>query len=257
MPPPVRISDLSLYLRCPRLVYFQAMGRAVWPESESPTRLLLREMALSLSEFEPDGEIDLEAWLQDNLERAEVELPTIFRDEINPHDLLAAAEDIRETVPEIASKLLLKLDLITPSEVEMDLRSDRLGLSGRIDRIVAREAKDGRKGQVSIPSMIKTDNPPETGIWRSDRLRLTGYAMLLEDDLDRRVDLGIVEYPRAGEVREVEIRSSDRRRVLRIRDRVRIIQGGKLPDRPNGVPCERCPVLDACETRQTLASKFF
>jgi CRISPR-associated exonuclease Cas4 len=139
----------------------------------------------------------------------------------------------------------------------MDLRSDRLGLSGRIDRIVAREAKDGRKGPVSIPSMIKTDNPPETGIWRSDRLRLTGYAMLLEDDLDRRVDLGIVEYPRAGEVREVEIRSSDRRRVLRIRDRVRIIQGGKLPDRPNGVPCERCPVLDACETRQTLASKFF
>ncbi|HII06321.1 MAG TPA: hypothetical protein HA349_03090 [Methanotrichaceae archaeon] len=81
--------------------------------------------------------------------------------------------------------------------------------------------------------------------------------MLLEESQDRRVDLGLVEYLRAGEVREVDIRTSDRRRVLRIRDRVRRIQGGKLPDRPNGVPCERCPVLESCETRQTLASKFF
>ena len=81
--------------------------------------------------------------------------------------------------------------------------------------------------------------------------------MLLEDELKRRVDLGIVEYPRAGEVREAEIRSSDRRRVLRIRDRVRLINGGKLPDRPRDAPCDRCPVLDSCETRHTLASKFF
>jgi CRISPR-associated exonuclease Cas4 len=69
--------------------------------------------------------------------------------------------------------------------------------------------------------------------------------------------LGIVEYPRAGEVREVEIRSYDRRRVLKIRDRVRLINGGKLPDRSQEAPCERCPVVDTCETRHTLASKFF
>ncbi len=257
MPPPVRISDLSLYLRCPRLVYFQAMGRSVWPESESPTKLLLREMALSLSEFEPEGSIDLEASLRDDLERAESELPVIYGEDINLHDLKAAAGEIREILPDMASKLLLKLNLITPSEVEVDLRSDRLGLSGRLDRIVARGAKDGRKGQVPIPSMIKTDSPPETGVWRSDRLRLTGYAMLLEESQDRRVDLGLVEYLRAGEVREVDIRTSDRRRVLRIRDRVRRIQGGKLPDRPREAPCKRCPVLESCETRLTLASKFF
>lgn len=257
MPPPVRISDISLYLRCPRLVYFQAMGHAVWPESESSTRLLLREIALSLSEFEPDGGSDLLAWLGEALDRAEAELPVIWGEEVNIHDLRAAAGEIRETLAEMASSLSPKLVLLTPSEVEVDLRSDRLGLSGRLDRIVSRAGDGGPGGRILIPSMIKTDNPPETGIWRSDRLRLTGYAMLLEDDLDRRVDLGIVEYPRAGEVREVEIRSSDRRRVLRIRDRVRIIQGGKLPDRPREAPCERCPVLDACETRQTLASKFF
>ena len=257
MPPPVRISEISLYLRCPRLVYFQAMGRLVWPEAESPTRHLLREMALSLSEFEPDGGMDLEVWLREALERAESELPVICGEEINQHDLRAAAGKIREILPETATKLSPKLSLLTPSEVEVDLRSDRLGLSGRLDRIVARGAKEGAKGRGLIPSMIKTGNPPETGVWRSDRLRLTGYAMLLEDDLDQRVNLGIVEYLRAGEVREVEIRSSDRRRVLRIRDRVRLISGGKLPDRPREAPCERCPVLESCETRHTLASKFF
>jgi len=257
MSPPVRISDISLYLRCPRLVYFQAMGLSVWSEVGNLSNLLLREMALSLSEFEPEGGIDLEAWLRESLERAEAELPLICGEEVNIHDLRAAAGEIRETLPEMASKLSPKLELLTPSEVEVDLRSDRLGLSGRIDRIVSRAGDGGPKERVSIPSIIKTDNPPERGVWRSDRLRLTGYAMLLEDDQKLRVDLGIVEYPRAGEVREVEIRSSDRRRVLRIRDRVRLINGGKLPDRPRDAPCEWCSVLEVCETRSTLASKFF
>lgn len=257
MPSPVRVSDISLYLRCPRLVYFQAMGRSVWPKAESPARLLLREMALSLSEFEPDGGSDLLAWLGEALDRAEAELPVIWGEGVNIHDLRAAAGEIRETLPEIATNLSPKLSLLIPSEVEVDLRSDRLGLSGKLDRIVSR-AGDGRPGgRISIPSIIKTDNPPETGVWRSDRLRLTGYAMLLEDESKRRVDRGLVEYPRAGEVREVEIRSSDRRRVLRIRDRVRLINGGKLPDRPKDAPCERCPVTEVCETRSTLASKFF
>ena len=257
MPSPVRISDISLYLRCPRLVYFQAMGRKVWPEAESPTNILMREVALSLSELESTAEVDLEAWLRESLDRAESELPVIYGGDIASIGLRAAAETIREILPEIAPKLLTKLDLLTPSTVEVDLRSDRLGLSGRIDRIVSRGSGDGTIGEISIPSIIKTDLPPETGIWKSDRLRLAGYAILLEDELKRRVDLGIVEYPRAGEVREAEIRSSDRRRVLRIRDRVRLINGGKLPDRPRDAPCDRCPVLDSCETRHTLASKFF
>jgi CRISPR-associated exonuclease Cas4 len=257
MPPPVRISDISLYLRCPRLVYFQAMGRSVWPKAESPKNLLLREVALSLSEFEPEGVTDLVAWLREALDRAEAELPVIWGEDVNQHDLRAAAGEIRETLPEIASKLSPKLELLIPSEVEVDLRSDRLGLSGKLDRIVSRAGDGGPKERAIIPSIIKTDNPPEKGVWRSDRLRLAGYAILLEDELKRRVDLGIVEYPRAGEVREVEIRSSDRRRVLRIRDRVRLINGGKLPDQPRDAPCERCPVLETCETRHTLASKFF
>ena len=257
MAEPVRISDISLYLRCPRLVYFQAMGRKIWPEAASLSNLLMREVALSLSEFEAEGGMDLEAFLRESLDRARIELPAIYPEGINPADLLAAAEALGEVMGDLGSKLSEKLGLLTPSEVELDLRSDRLGLSGRIDRIVSRGERDGRRGEALIPSMIKTDLPPETGVWRGDRLRLTGYALLLEEKMSTRIDLGLVEYPWAGEVRVVELRSSDRRRVLRIRDRVRAINEGKLPDRPRDAPCTGCPVLDSCETRATLASKFF
>ncbi|HNR56957.1 MAG: CRISPR-associated protein Cas4 [Methanothrix sp.] len=256
MAQPVRIFDVSLYLRCPRLLYFQAMGRKVHPEAAAPATLLMREVALSLSEIGPEEAADLGGWLREALERALVELPAIFPDRMNPHDLQAAAEEVGAWAAEVAPRMVLALQLITPSTVEVDLRSDRLGISGRVDRVVSRGDEDGTPN-VKVPSMMRVDLPPEAGVWRSDRLRLAGYAMLLEEKLETRVDLGLVEYLRAGEVREVEIRPTDRRRVLRIRDRVRLIGEGKLPDRPREAPCDRCPVLDACETRQTLASKFF
>lgn len=117
-----------------------------------------------LSELDPAAEIDLEAWLLESLDRAESELPVIYGEDVNQHDLRAAAEAIREILPEIAPKLSTRLDLLTPSTVEVDLRSDRLGLSGRIDRIVSRGSEDGTMGEVSIPSMIRNDRPPEAGV---------------------------------------------------------------------------------------------
>lgn len=256
MAQPVRISEISLYLRCPRLLYFQAMGRRVHPEVETPKNILMREVALSLSEIGPEEAADLGEWLREALEKALVEVPAIYRERINPHDLQAAAEEVAAWAAEVAPKMELSLQEINPSTVEVELRSDRLGLSGRVDRVVSRGAEDG-SNHLRIPSILRVDLPPEAGVWRSDRLRLAGYSMLLEEELEARVDRGLVEYLRSGEVREVEIRPTDRRRVLRIRDRVRSIREGKLPDRPREAPCERCPVLESCETRQTLASKFF
>jgi CRISPR-associated exonuclease Cas4 len=72
-----------------------------------------------------------------------------------------------------------------------------------------------------------------------------------------RVRQGLVEYARSGIVREVEIRSIDRARALRICYRVRQIRDGQLPDRPRDAPCDQCRMKERCETRATLASKFF
>jgi len=86
---------------------------------------------------------------------------------------------------------------------------------------------------------------------------LAGYALLLGEKFGQRISRGMVEYPRCGAVRQVEIHAVDRSRVLRLRDRVAQIREGRLPDRPESAPCDNCEERQRCETRVSLASKFF
>src|SRR5512143_4058242 len=67
----VRISDISLYVRCPRLIYFDALGNL--PRKINPEHLLLRSIMLSIS-----GETDVEAQLCEALSRLELELPLVY-----------------------------------------------------------------------------------------------------------------------------------------------------------------------------------
>ncbi|MDM7913512.1 MAG: hypothetical protein QUS09_10485, partial [Methanotrichaceae archaeon] len=210
----IRISDINLYLRCPRLIYFDALGSL--PRRMSPDQLLLRSLMLSIS-----GSSDLEANFRSALFRLEQELPLVY--EIDPAELSQACREMESRIPELACGLAPHINLLFPSEVEVDLRSDRLGLSGRLDRLVT-------KGRV--PSIIRTGTAPADGVWKRDRLVLAGYALLLTEKYGERVSMGLVEYPRSSAVREVEIHAVDRSRVLRIRDRVRQIKEGLLPDRP-------------------------
>lgn len=239
MPPLVRISDIGLYLRCPRLVYFDSLG--TMPRLSNPANLLLRGLMFAIS-----GKADLDGQLRADLAKLEQELPLVY--EIDPEGLRLACNEVEAMIPEIANGLSSNLDLILPSEVEVDLRSDRLGLSGRLDRLMS----DGH-----VPSIIRTGKAPEDGVWKRDRLVLAGYALLLGEKYGTRIDRGMVEYPRSGLVREVQIHSVDRGRVLRIRDRIQQIKEGQMPDRPEDASCDKCEVKERCETRVSLASKFF
>lgn len=240
MPPLVRISDIGLYLRCPRLVYFEAFGGL--DRSPSPSHLLLRGLMLSLA-----GQAGLEEELKAGLERLVRELPLIYGD-MDPAALRLAFEEVEALIPGISEGFAPSLDEILPCEVDVDLRSERLGLSGRLDRLVL-------KGP--IPSLIRTGSAPEEGVWRRERIQLAGYALLLDERCSIRIERGLVEYPRSGALRAVQIRSIDRARALRIRDRVQDIKDGRLPDRPEGARCDVCKVQESCEARYSLASKFF
>jgi CRISPR-associated exonuclease Cas4 len=241
MATPVRISDIGLYLRCPRLVYFDALSDL--HRKISPVHLLLRGLMLSLSE-----EGNLENQLLNSLAKQEQELPLIYGDEIDIQELGLAIQEVAALVPGMAQGLASTTNQILPSEVEVDLRSERLGLSGRLDRLITND---------SIPSIIRTGSAPEDGVWKKDRLQLAGYAMLAEEKYGIRVKHGLIEYPRSGKIRPVQIHSVDRSRVLRLRDRIALIKDGRLPDRPKEASCDGCEVRDRCETRVSLASKFF
>jgi CRISPR-associated exonuclease Cas4 len=86
---------------------------------------------------------------------------------------------------------------------------------------------------------------------------LAGYALLLGEKQRTHINQGLVEYPRQALVRAVQIHSVDRARVLRLRDRIRQIKEGQLPDRPEDAPCHACWAAEICETRHSLLSKFF
>jgi len=188
---------------------------------------------------------DLEGQLRESLARLEEELPLVY--EIEQHEMEPACRELEGEIAGIAQGLAGQLDLLLPCQAEVDLHSDKLGLSGRLDRL----APDG------TPSLIRTGKAPEDGIWKRDRLMLAGYALLLGEKQKTHINQGLVEYPRQGLVRSAEIHSVDRARVLRIRDRIRQIKDGQLPDRPEDAPCQDCEAREICETRHSLASRFF
>jgi len=234
----VRISEIGLYLRCPRLVYFESLGSM--PVENDARQILLRNLMLSISQKN-----DLEDHLREIASRLEEELPVIY--EVGPGDVSSACRELEEEIAGIAQKLTGNLDLLLPYEAEVDLHSEKLGLSGRLDRLAAG----------GVPSIIRTGKAPTEGVWKRDRLILAGYSLLLAEMKSRHIDCGLVEYPRQGLVRSVEIHSVDRARVLRIRDRIRLIKEGQLPDRPENAPCKSCRMTETCQTRHSLASKFF
>jgi len=238
MPPLVRISEIGQYLRCPRLIYYANLGNL--HRKINPEQLLLRSLMLSISDDE-----DLVGPLRAALSRLEQELPLVY--EIEPQDLGPACRDLEGRIDEIARSLQPSLGLLLPCEVEMDLCSERLGLSGRLDRLAP--------GQT--PSLIRTGQAPVDGVWKRDRLMLAGYALLLGEKYQERINQGMVEYSRSGAVRLVQIHSVDRARVLRIRDRIKAIKDGQMPDRPEGARCADCDIREKCEVSVTLASKFF
>ncbi|MEI8003350.1 MAG: Dna2/Cas4 domain-containing protein [Methanothrix sp.] len=210
------------------------------PRKIDAGQILLRSLMLSLSQKN-----DLEGHLKEIMARQEEELPLIY--EIEPEEIRSACRELEGKIAGIAQGLAGHLDLLLPCQADVDLYSDKLGLSGRLDRLAPG----------STPCIIRTGKAPEDGIWKRDRLMLAGYALLLGEKHKTHINQGLVEYPRHGLVRSVEIHSVDRARVLRIRDRIRQIKEGRLPDRPEDAPCQACEAREICETRHSLASRFF
>lgn len=237
---PVRVYDIGLYLRCPRLIFFENLRNKKMPKKIDTKHILLRSLMLSISKKD-----DLEGHLRESLSRLQEELPLVY--EIDPDELQPACRELEGEIAGIARGLAGHLNLLLPCQAEVDLFSDKLGLSGRLDRL----APGG------MPSLIRTGKAPQDGIWKKDRLMLAGYSLLLGEKRRMHINQGLVEYPRQGLVRTAEIRGVDRARVLRIRDRIKQIKEGQLPDRPEDAPCENCEAREICETRHSLASRFF
>jgi CRISPR-associated exonuclease Cas4 len=233
----VRVSDLLQYLICPRHVYFISRGHEFQPE-KGVERSVLKEVAFSFPAIlsSENGEKNL-------VEEIDFAVKKLGIEE-------AKASEIKV---QISSKIDLEklqrlpLDKITPFRREYMMSSEKLHMSGCADKIV-------KIGDELIPSVLKTGECPLHGVWRSDRLQLAAYAMLMEEEFDSSVERGFVEYLSQAELREMKIADYDRRFVKVLVKKVEKIKD----DMPRGTRqhCDNCQFRTMCKPRVSLLSKI-
>jgi CRISPR-associated exonuclease Cas4 len=251
----IKVSDITTYLKCPRMCYFTGRGHELIKDisSEYIEHLILKELALTYgSVFDAKDKISN---LNQELDRVSSDITVIYSKEMDGIDTNAlekAVANIRSCLEDICCNISNNGDFYAKGsfQVEPLLISEKLGMTGSPGKFIDID-------KTHFPSIIKTGKMPENGIWQSDRIQLTAYAMLIEDKFHSPVEHGFVEFARLGKVRQVRIKRNERRKVIQIRDRLRKILNGFMPERQNDAPCMHCGFEEICDVRSTLASRFF
>lgn len=265
-----KVSDLTHYMLCPRLVYFRARGyeqpkMAKGKERSVIEHILLKELGFNLHKVsgtedeggpgEDRGEEDLKRVIEDIVSGVE----WIYKEELKDveKDFLKAVKTdfvCGIETPEWLSKIkketpLAELERYHGYKREHIMVSETLNMSGSVDKLIRTEEE-------VIPCVIKTGKCPEYGVWKSDRMQLAAYALLIEDEFETTVQRGFVEYIRTAEVREVHIKRRDRALALQLLKQVKRIKRGVFPEKGENAPCDDCFFLELCETKKTLLSKL-
>jgi len=251
----IRVSDVTVYLKCPRMCYFIKNGHEFIKDTTSGylERILLKELALTYeSAFNNPDRLST---LNTELDRISNEIRIIYPEElagIDDDTLTNSVSKVRSCLENICSNLSSTGDFYANKVVLVEplLFSEKFAITGSPDKLI-------QKNNEFLPSIIKTGSMPENGVWRSDRLQLTAYAMLIEEKYGTAVGRGFVEYARWGKVREAAIKRHERRKVLQIINKIKKIQNGCMPEKPEDAMCTYCRFNEICDVKSTLASKFF
>ncbi|MDF2958113.1 MAG: CRISPR/Cas system-associated exonuclease Cas4 [Candidatus Alkanophagales archaeon MCA70_species_1] len=274
----VKVSEIGIFLNCPRQVYFLSRGYEL---ERSLENIIFKEIAHLLPSLLSEDEAGSEgaaaagaagaagggALLNRILDAAVEAVAVAYREELR--ELLGVADDGRilsslsESRAALAAELeergwlekILKDGRFFEEEHARDvfLVSERLELSGVLDKLFRGERQE------LTPCIVRASaRCPEFGVWYVDRIQLAAYALLLEEEFSTVVNRGLVEYIRAGEFREVLIRRKDRIEALRALKRIKKIKAGVFPEKSEHARCDICSFKDVCVVeKRSLASKLF
>lgn len=263
----ISVSDILLYINCPRRVYFVSRGFELFPEINASRleRMLLKELSLNYSEIVKKCSLNADTVckeLEAALNQACEDLPLMFPKEFARTEKETLEEGnarARAKIPEITANLLKGLEefgkdsmlaALSPVKTEPIIYSERLNLKGSPSKIVCFEG-------VNVPSIIRPGSCPVQGVWASDRVHVASLALLLEAESGKEIPFAFVEYVSFGIIRKVVIRSSDRREVLKICRRVEKIKAGFMPEKTEEKFCPECTFSEHCVSNSSLMSKFF
>ncbi|HDN83574.1 MAG TPA: CRISPR-associated protein Cas4, partial [Candidatus Altiarchaeales archaeon] len=253
----INVSELSQYCYCPKSVYFSIQG--VKPERSEELlageieHLVWREFSFHLPQAiekvnKPFSKNEIFELLNRELEKVVTRVPYIYRNELAGLEFNSYVPKLRrnfnKSLEHIAEKVSLMLEemekaavieRLTPWRVEFFLKSEKLGLQGKIDKVMLIDNK-------YIPVEIKTGNF-HGRVWLKDKIQVCAYSMLLEEclKLKEAISYGIVEYSNYQESVVVINSEKLRREVFRIRDKILEIINGKVPKGvKNSKKCMSC-----------------
>lgn len=123
-----------------------------------------------------------------------------------------------------------------PEAMDIRVRSEKLGLFGSIDLLFDSEPEVG---------VVSARHTPLRGCYRSERLRLTGCILCLEEQ-GAEAGKGAVYYITDGIERPVILQPRDRRDFLNALRHAREVVAGTIPERPLNSLCSGCMFKDRC-----------
>jgi CRISPR-associated exonuclease Cas4 len=265
-PPTIKLSEIVLYLKCPRKVYFISRQKEKKPFSGAYAgKLLIRELGYSFPDIlaaTRDRE-QISELLDGRLRELRDEIAHIYPAEFGSlgdtktEEVFGEIDNILETISANLTECCDKygkaevLTSITPLETEPVLIHEKLNLAGIPAAIVC-------LGGERVPLLIKTGSGPENGIWKNDRIHLAASALLVGGDSGSPPEEGVVEYAASGQIRRVRIHAADRRKAIGVIRKIGKIKAGTMPERRESGLCETCEFAEKCLSKPTsLASRFF
>lgn len=126
---------------------------------------------------------------------------------------------------------------------ERYLRSDELGLHGKIDVV---ETDEGR------PTPIERKRAESSSYYPSDELQLAGYCMLLETAIGEPINVGYIYLYSTDTRHAVRITDEHREAVRRVVDRIRSLSVEEVPPLVESrSKCEACSAREYCMPAET------
>ncbi len=206
--------DVETAAYCPRKLYYR---RRADDTGEVPDEVeTRREVAFSYEQLLEDDDALASAPL--------AVTPTQFRSRLGCARARLNADDWRRLVDPAGRDVLL---------------------SGRDCRGIAHKQLDTTPPSASL---VFTGDPPESGVWHPQSVRLMAVAKALSWETETRVERVFAEYPTHGVIREVAV---DARRSAEYREAVRIADSidGPPPRTDNRSKCEPCEFSGECGVR--------
>jgi CRISPR-associated exonuclease Cas4 len=129
---------------------------------------------------------------------------------------------------------------------ELYLRSDKLGIHGKIDVLESKNIRHA--GTILTPIERKRGKSYHD----NDEIQLAAYCMLLEDYLDELVGVGYLYLFGTNERYAITITDWHRDKVMQVVEAIRSMSIDKIPDfAENPNKCEKCSTVQYCMPEET------